>query len=44
MRLHRDAVRVVIGGTHSVTTVRLLVRTSRGTVRLRRRFHTCVRR
>jgi beta-glucosidase len=44
LRLHHDAARVVIGGTRSVTTVRLLVRTSRGTVRFRRRFHTCVRR
>src|SRR5207249_460068 len=44
VRLHRDAVRVPIAGTAGVTKVRLLVRTSRGTVRLTRRFHTCVRR
>jgi beta-glucosidase len=44
LKLRRDAVRVVIGGKHGVTTVRLLIRTSRGTVRLKRRFHTCARR
>jgi beta-glucosidase len=43
-RLRRDAVRVIIGGTRKVTTVRLRLRTSRGTVRVKRRFHTCVRR
>jgi hypothetical protein len=44
LKLRRDAVRVVIGGKQGVTTVRLLVRTSHGTVRMKRRFHTCARR
>jgi hypothetical protein len=37
----RDAVRVVIGGASKISTVRLVIRTSRGTVRMKRRFHTC---
>ena len=43
LRVRGDSVRVVIGGSRKVTTVRLVVRTTRGTVRLKRRFHTCVR-
>jgi beta-glucosidase len=39
----RDAVRVVIGGAAKVSTVRLVIRTTRGTVRMTRRFHTCAR-
>ncbi|MFL5840739.1 MAG: beta-glucosidase family protein, partial [Thermoleophilaceae bacterium] len=38
----RDAVRVVIGGAQKITTVSLVIRTSRGTVRMKRRFETCV--
>lgn len=40
---NREAVRVTIGGTRKISTVRLLIRTTRGTVRMKRRFHTCVR-
>jgi hypothetical protein len=38
----RHAVRVTIGGARTISTVRLLIRTSRGSVRMKRRFHTCV--
>ena len=38
----REAVRVVIGGGNKISTVRVVIRTSRGTVRMKRRFHTCV--
>ncbi|MFL5894405.1 MAG: glycoside hydrolase family 3 C-terminal domain-containing protein, partial [Thermoleophilaceae bacterium] len=44
LHVRRAAVRVVIGGPQKVTTVRLLVRTSHGTLRFKRRFHTCARR
>jgi beta-glucosidase len=39
---NRDAVRVTIGGAAKITTVRLVIKTTRGTVRMKRRFHTCV--
>jgi Fibronectin type III-like domain len=41
-RGRRDAVRVVIGGASKISTVRVAIRTSRGIVRMKRRFHTCV--
>jgi len=37
----REAVRVTIGGAAKITTVRLVIKTTRGTVRMKRRFHTC---
>jgi beta-glucosidase len=37
-----ESVRVLIGGTAKISTLRLVIRTSRGSARMTRRFHTCV--